>query len=147
MDGHHESKEKQLAGLLAGLDRIFREDFKRRNGMPVDLTLAQYQVISLAHEHGKCSQTQLATHLGVTGPTVVRIVDALEKKELARRTRDGKDRRVVWVSLTEKGVAAQEESARLLEQRLAQTIDRLPPATTDTLLANLSELLRATTAS
>lgn len=147
MDGQPGSKEKRLAELLAGLDRIFREDFKRRNGMPVDLTLAQYQVISLAHERGQCSQTELAGHLGVTGPTVVRIVDALEKKGLARRTRDGKDRRVVWVSLTEKGVDAQEESARLLEQRLARTIDRMPSATTDMLLANLSELLRATAAS
>lgn len=144
MDKQPESKEKQLAGLLAGLDRIFREDFKRRNGMPVDLTLAQYQVISLAHEAGRCSQTQLAAHLGVTGPTVVRIVDALEKKELARRARDGKDRRVVWISLTEKGVAAQQDSSRMLERRLGETISRLPANTADALLANLGELLRAT---
>ena len=56
MDGHQGSTAKQLAGLLAGLDRTFRDEFKRSNGIPHHLTLAQYQVISLIAEAGQCSQ-------------------------------------------------------------------------------------------
>ncbi len=144
MDGQPgSSKEKQLAALLASLDRVFRDDFKRSNGMPCGLTLAQYQVITMVLGRERCSQKQIADHLGVTGPTVVRIIDALEKKELVRRTRNGQDRRIVLVSLTDKGVEVQQECAALHEQQLAATINRLPAKKADELLVNLSDLLEA----
>jgi DNA-binding MarR family transcriptional regulator len=143
MDGQPGSKVKQLAALLAGLDRAFRDDFKRSNGVPCDLTLAQYQVISKVAECIKCSQKDIADFLGVTGPTVVRIIDALEKKELVRRTRDEQDRRIVLVSLTDKGVEIQRECTVLHEQKLSAVMDRLPSRTADALLVNLSDLLSA----
>ena len=143
MDKQPESKEKQLATLLASLDRVFRDDFKRSNGMPCGLTLAQYQVLTKVLNAGRCSQKEIADHLGVTGPTVVRIIDALEKKELVQRARDAKDRRIVLVSLTERGVEVQHECSQLHQRQLATTINRLPSATADELLGNLSDLLAA----
>ena len=143
MDGLQSVKVKQLAGLLAGLDRTFRDDFKRSNRIPSNLTLAQYQVISMVADRGQCSQKKIAADLNVTGPTVVRIIDALETKKLVRRTRDVRDRRIVLVSLTEKGMLTQRECAAIHEERLASMMERLPTRTFDSLLDSLSALLGA----
>ena len=142
MEGYDRSRVKRLAEILAKLDREFREDFKRSNGVPDNLTLAQYQVISIIADKGDRSQKSIAEDLGVTGPTVVRIIDALEQKSLVRRTRDVQDRRIVLVSLTPKGVDTQQECASLHERRLSSMIERLPAAATDALLVSLSALLQ-----
>ena len=143
MDVQDGSQVKKLAELLTGLDRAFRDDFKRSNKVPCDLTLAQYQVLSMVSKNTRCSQKKIAENLGVTGPTVVRIIDALEKKELVTRTRDREDRRIVLVSRTDKGAEAQQECANMHEQRLASLMSRLPTSTADDLLLNLSALLTA----
>lgn len=130
---------------MAGLDRIFRDGFKRSNKIPHNLTLAQYQVISRLAERGRCSQKEIAESLRVTGPTVVRIIDALERKKLVFRTRDERDRRIVLVALTEHGVEVQRDCAVIHEQDLATIIGRLPAATIDALLDNLSALVGVAT--
>ncbi len=138
-----DGRVKQLAELLSDLDRTFRDDFKRSNGVPCNLTLAQYQVISMIANKEPCSQKDIAERLNVTGPTVVRIIDALEKKELVRRARHTADRRIVLVSLTKQGEQAQIDCAEMHEGNLSALIDRLPTNTVDALLGNLSALLSA----
>ncbi len=142
MEVQDRSQVKRLAELLTKLDREFREDFKRSNGIPSNLTLAQYQVLSIIADKGVQCQKDIALDLGVTGPTVVRIIDALEEKELVRRTRQDKDRRIVHVSLTDKGVTTQQECSTLHERRLSTMIERLPSPAADALLTNLSTLLQ-----
>jgi len=144
MEGQDPGQVKRLAELLTKLHREFRDDFKRSNGVPYDLTLAQYQVLTFITDKGVQSQKQIAFDLGVTGPTVVRIVDALEHKELVRRTRDSDDRRVVLVSLTEKGVSAQRDCAVLHEESIATMIERLPAPAVDVFLVQLAALLKIT---
>jgi MarR family transcriptional regulator for hemolysin len=143
MDAQQGARAKQLARLLAGLDQTFREDFKRSNGIPYHLTLAQFQVISMVAENGRCSQKEIADNLRVTGPTVVRIIDALERKQLVFRTRDERDRRIVLVSLTEEGVRVQRDCAEVHERRLATVMERLPNNTAEALLHTLAALLTA----
>lgn len=137
------SKVKRLAELLTELDRMIRDDFKRSSGVPCNLTVAQYQVISMIATRGDSSQKDIAKTLGVTGPTVVRIIDALEKKSLVYRTRDKDDRRIVLISLTDEGTQAQLDCAEMHEGKLASMMARLPTNTTDALLANLTALLNA----
>lgn len=142
MEEQDPGQVKRLAELLTKLNREFRDDFKRSNGVPCDLTLAQYQVLTFITEKGVQSQKQIAFDLGVTGPTVVRIVDALEHKELVRRTRDLDDRRVVLVSLTEKGMAAQYDCSVLHQESIATMIERLPAPSVDVFLVQLATLLK-----
>lgn len=143
MDGQQGVEAKQLARLLAGIDQTFREDFKRSNGLPHNLTLAQYQVISMVAEQGRCSQKSIAISLRVTGPTVVRIIDALERKKLVFRTRDEADRRIVLVALTAEGERVQRDCADVHERRLATMMERLPSTTVESLLTTLGALLSA----
>src|SRR5262245_49244773 len=57
------------------------------------------------------SQSDLASAVGIEGPTLTRHLDALERQGLVRRRQDPSDRRAVVVELTPEGHAAH---ARLL---------------------------------
>ena len=62
------------------------------------------------------SQNDLATAVGIEGPTLTRHLDALERQGLVRRRQDPADRRAVVVELTPEGHATH---ARLLEVVIA----------------------------
>ncbi len=55
-------------------------------------------------EKDKQSQTELAGNLRITPPTVNNMVGSLKKSGFIKLNRNPKDRRVVFVSLTEKGL-------------------------------------------
>lgn len=133
---------RRLSRLLDDLDRVLRADFKRARGMPHNLSQAQYDVLALlvAAEQHTCSQAALVARLAVTSPTVVRIVDALEQKDLAQRHRERPDRRLVQVTLTDKGAQAHREAVARHEKHLGRMLDRLSPAQQETLLHSLAAL-------
>src|ERR1051326_1580920 len=49
------------------------------------------------------SQRELAEHMGIVGPTMVRHLDRLEGEGLIERRRDPRDRRVTRITVTAKG--------------------------------------------
>jgi DNA-binding MarR family transcriptional regulator len=69
----------------------------------------------------------LAQHLHVGYPAASEVVDALEKKRLARRVTDVQDRRITRLSLTTKGLAEAEALENLLDD-VEDIIAALPPA-------------------
>ena len=69
------------------------------------VTFAQCLVMLEIHEHARLSMGKLAEHLRLDQTTLSRSVDGLVRKRLVSRLRDDQDRRVVWVQLTEAGIA------------------------------------------
>lgn len=74
-----------------------------------DITLDQWMVLKNLYEYQDLSQRELAERCGKDQPTLTRIVDLLEKKQLAQRMVHPNDRRSFIVHLTEKGLAKVEE--------------------------------------
>ncbi|MAD39009.1 MAG: MarR family transcriptional regulator [Tistrella sp.] len=64
------------------------------------LTLARARALMLLARHPGISQTELAGLLEIENPTVVRLLDGLEKQGLIRRTPAETDRRVKRIDLT-----------------------------------------------
>lgn len=99
----------QEAGRLrAAIDQALR---------PWDLRAASFQVLRAVRAAGGDGTplTRIGTHLLATGPDLTRLVDRLEALRYLARVRDGWDRRVVTVRLTEEGgeaLAAAEEALR-----------------------------------
>jgi DNA-binding MarR family transcriptional regulator len=52
---------------------------------------------------GRVTHTEMARHCGIRPATLTGIVDTLERAGYLRRERDGTDRRVVWLTLTDDG--------------------------------------------
>ena len=71
----------------------------------VGLTVSQFGVLEAIFHLGPLSQRDLGRKILRSSGNITMVIDNLEKRSLARRRRDGKDRRFVTVHLTEEGVA------------------------------------------
>lgn len=81
------------------LARAWRAEFDRRF-RPMGLSDTSWVVIWLLSEHGTLPQGRVAELLGVEGPTLVRLLDRMEKEGWVRRQPSETDRRVKLVALT-----------------------------------------------
>ena len=114
------SAVKERAEVLAQLSQSFKGAMAalrrlrgRETHRPGELSYAQYGLLfGLAHG-GALSAGELATSADVSPATVTQMLDGLESAGLVWRVRSERDKRVVLVSLTDRGVA-------LVEARRAQ---------------------------
>lgn len=61
----------------------------------------------------------IASQINLSPSTVIEILDRLESKGLIRRDRDLKDRRLIWISLTQEGKALANNAPSPLQNSLA----------------------------
>jgi DNA-binding MarR family transcriptional regulator len=89
------------------------------------LSLAHMFLMAKIHAHGPIPMTRVAELIGSGLPTATGLISRMEERGLVRRDHDTRDRRVVLVSLTERGaadIAALNDARR---QRLCAAIDGL----------------------
>jgi DNA-binding MarR family transcriptional regulator len=89
---------------------------------------------------GPLTVTELATAEQVRPPTMTRIIAALEAAELVEREGDPKDRRLVRVHATRRGIEVLEEGRRRRIGLLARELEALPPADRELLGRSLDTL-------
>jgi DNA-binding MarR family transcriptional regulator len=82
-------------------------------------------------EPGRATHTELARRCMITPATLTGIVSTLEKAGYVRRERDKSDRRVVWLVITDEGLAR----ARQIAERVMDAHSALVPALTPELEA------------
>ncbi|TIX50667.1 MarR family transcriptional regulator [Alteraurantiacibacter aquimixticola] len=75
---------------------------------PFGLPTGSLTVMALVEANPGSSQAALATQAGITGPSLVGILDELEKRGLVRRERSPTDRRRNMLVLTDEGKAMSE---------------------------------------
>jgi DNA-binding MarR family transcriptional regulator len=105
-----------------------------------DLTAQQYNVLRLlkAARPESLPTLALADRLISRAPDITRMIDRLEERELVLRERSPGDRRVVRVSITDRGLSLLSEIARPLAECHQKQLGHLSTAD----LKRLSELLR-----
>ncbi|WP_100401782.1 MarR family winged helix-turn-helix transcriptional regulator [Bacillus sp. FJAT-42315] len=85
-----------------------------------NLGISHILVLSHLNTHGKSRPSDIAKSLGLTPPSVTHLSEKLIKKELAVRLADEEDRRILYLHITDEGVAmlskAQEEGSKLRQQ-------------------------------
>jgi DNA-binding MarR family transcriptional regulator len=89
------------------------------------LSPARLSVLSVLVFGGARTLGQLAAAEQVTAPTMTRLVVALEADGLVRRRDDGKDRRVVWLHATRRGVKVLQEGRRRRVSALSRALAAL----------------------
>ena len=75
-------------------------------GPQANLGHQDLRVVELLGESGPQMMRSLAEHLGVAVNSMTNLIDHLEQKGLAHRTRSDVDRRVIHVDLTDEGKGA-----------------------------------------
>lgn len=98
-------EEKLALDTLIKLSRATNSIMARIFAMNTieDLTPSQFAVMEAIYHLGPLSQTDISNKVLRSGGNITLVIDNLEKRGLAQRTRGIEDRRVITVSLTEAG--------------------------------------------
>jgi DNA-binding MarR family transcriptional regulator len=105
------------------------------------VTFTQFKALLLLSEEGGQTLSQLSRGLSRTRCAITGLVDRLEEKGLARRKRSRGDRRLVYVSLTDRGRELAEELKEMVVPEISQLGDRVMGALTETEAAALASAL------
>ena len=107
------------AAQMSALDQELAQD---PDLAPLEISAAQYTIISVLAKRGVDSAAQLCKDLSYDAGAMTRMIDRLEAKGLVNRRRCPEDRRLVKLELTEAGLAAlpklRECSVRVLNRLL-----------------------------
>ncbi|MGG1630376.1 MarR family winged helix-turn-helix transcriptional regulator [Rossellomorea sp. NRS-1567] len=87
-----------------------------------DVTPEQWTVLKRLAEQDGISQKQLALKSEKDQPTLTRILDILERKELIYKQKNTEDRRSFLIFITEKGKTAKDELSPFIEGLYEETL-------------------------
>ncbi|TXK74660.1 MarR family winged helix-turn-helix transcriptional regulator [Paenibacillus sp. N3.4] len=99
--------------------------FQMEVGLAPTITEGQLHVLELIIAHDRMKPSDLIAYLSTTPAAITTLLDRMEKSELILRERDEKDRRIVWVHVTDKGKAECERGTRIREQLLDSYLNRV----------------------
>lgn len=104
--------------------------------------LTTSQIISLMnlYEFETCPISQLAKALGVSLPTTSGIVDRLVRDKFVKRLYDKADRRLVLITLTDKGKAVVQKFMEAIRKRWEGILDHLTEQERESYVAILKKL-------
>ncbi|WP_028610610.1 MarR family winged helix-turn-helix transcriptional regulator [Paenibacillus harenae] len=89
------------------------------------LTEGQLNVLELLMQHQPMKPSDLLQYLATTPAAITTLLDRMERNELIERSRDNNDRRIVWVSVSEKGRTEAERGTAIRSQMIEQSLDRI----------------------
>jgi DNA-binding MarR family transcriptional regulator len=76
----------------------------------------------------------VARHLGLTSPTVCKMVDGLVLARLVQREPHARDRRKITLTLTSQGKVVLEQTHQATQDRLAEVLGHLTPQESETVM-------------
>lgn len=121
-------EERHDLRVLRSLRRILRAAsiYSKKLTATHKITISQLVCLQEVVKAGPLSQVALSRRVYLSPSTLVGVLDRLERKELVRRVRSLRDRRLIEVVATPEG----ERLARIvpspLQDRLAEALARLP---------------------
>lgn len=113
------TEKEQLFDEMAAFNRKLRAFFDASVGQK-GLTLARARALFVLSRRGSLTQTELAEELDIETPTLVRLLDAMEKQKLIERRSDEIDRRAKRISMTKEGQAVFEDVDRQAKSMRAE---------------------------
>ena len=83
---------------------------------PFGITRIQWTALYYVSKHREISQRELSNVMGIKDSSGMRLLERLERDDFVKRTRSQIDKRIIVVSLTEKGKATMKELLPLGEE-------------------------------
>jgi len=96
-----------------------------RRGHGAELSIPQFRTLGFIRRNPNTSLSELADHLGLTPPSVSKLVDGLVKQDLIIRREDGSDRRRLTLALTQSGKSHINSARAGAQANLARTLSCL----------------------
>lgn len=113
---------------------------KKLQSNGISVNQEQWCVISMLSFFESASQQEIADFLGYDKYKVLRLLLRLEKEKIIYREKDGKDRRINKVELTQKGKVYYDKIKILAEDTLSEAYSGLSSREEKKLLENLMKI-------
>ena len=94
--------EKSIGFIVNSTTKMFQKIFDYELNKDVGLGLAQSKVIYALCIQPGMTQRELADRVGIETPTLVVMIDKMEREHLVKRKKDGEDRRIKRIFITPK---------------------------------------------
>lgn len=120
--------EPRTESALRAIRRLLRaaEMTERQLAAATGLTPSQLVVLQEVSRHGETTAGAIASAVQFSQATVTNLVDRLEQRGFVARSRRERDRRQVWVSITEQGRTALSSAPDMMQDRFQSRFDNLP---------------------
>lgn len=147
MDRTHQLEEDLALKSLIVLSRSQRavEDRIREDIRSYGLNTTEFAVLELLYHKGDQPIQHIGKKILLSSGSITYVVDKLEEKQLLKRIRCPKDRRVIYASITEPGIEFMDTifpKHRQAVQEIFQVLDDSEKTTLITLLKKLGLSLK-----
>lgn len=116
---------REILDVAPIITRMIRSEMRGQRS--TDLTIPQFRSLLFINRNPHTSLKNLAHHLGLTSPTVSKMVDGLVFDKLVRREISPLDRRKITLTLTVQGQDILEIARNGTQTRLAEVLSDLTP--------------------
>ena len=96
-----EETAQQVLEVVPVVMRSIRTEFRGQRSL--DLSVAQFRSLAYIKNNGGASLSSLATHIGLTLPSMSKLVDGLVSRGFVARSSHTEDRRKICLQLTATG--------------------------------------------
>jgi DNA-binding MarR family transcriptional regulator len=117
---------RQVLEAVPLVMRTIREQL--RSHRRTDVSVPQFRAMGYIDRNQGASLSDLASHIGLTLPSMSKLVDGLVSRKLVTRTSDALDRRRICLSLTPAGREELKAAHRFTEKYLADRLSSLSEA-------------------
>ncbi|MDB5197581.1 MAG: MarR family transcriptional regulator [Flaviaesturariibacter sp.] len=126
---NNQFKRGELYSFITGKASIAiaRRLQKKFNQHELGLTIEQWSVLYHLWKEDGLSQQELCNATFRDKPSITRLIDNLEKAGLVKRVGHEGDRRINKVVLTKQASGLQEQTMRLAEETLNESLEGVPP--------------------
>ncbi|MEJ2724293.1 MAG: MarR family transcriptional regulator [Deltaproteobacteria bacterium] len=104
------------------------------------VSVPQLTCLLALKEHGPLPPSQIAKYIMVNSSTVTGIIDRLEQKGFVERSRISPDRRVITISLTERGKELASHAPPPLQKKIVEGLKKLPEGEVEQIVNALTKL-------
>ena len=117
----------ELFDILVGkvsmaINRTFLRTFSTEG---MSITIEQWSVLACLWKKDKVTQQTLCNLTSKDKPSMTRLIDKLEKRNLVTRVSDHNDRRINLIHLTDSGMALQKKVTELAQKIAAKTLSNI----------------------
>jgi DNA-binding MarR family transcriptional regulator len=135
MDTSTEAVAREILEVVPVIMRTIRAEM--RSHRAADLTMPLFRTLMFLERHPGVSLQGLARHLGLTSPSLSKIVDGLVAHALVRRQPSGMDRRRIALRLTSAGQEVLDKARTSTQASLAEMLAGLSAQQCKTVLKAL----------
>lgn len=112
-----------LTGKIStAINRTFLRAFALEG---VDITTEQWSILACLWQKDRVTQQALCSLTLKDKPSMTRLIDNLEKKNLVIRVADHKDRRINLIHLTDAGMALQAKAREIVQKIAFKTLNKI----------------------